>query len=66
MNKPVIKYEQGEVIITAEFIGDFDKDGKPSLKSENKLTISAYELVTEIAKKDIALLELILNQIKIG
>lgn len=62
--KPEIKIENGKVLISVSQTGDFNNDGQPSIKADLSVEIYAYELITEIAKKDLPLLELIIAQIK--
>ena len=68
--KPEIKYEAGILKVKAllEQVVDGDKDGKASLKLAitADLEIDAYEAVTEIAKKDLPLVEMILKTIKVN
>lgn len=67
--KPEIKMENGLLTVKAVFEQSIDKDadGKKSaaFKVDAAIELDAYELVTEIAKKDYALVELILKQVKI-
>jgi hypothetical protein len=64
MEKPY-KIEQGIVTVELEGKYDGDKDGKQSVKGKIVLEIDAYEMVTEIAKKDYPMVELILKQLKV-
>ncbi|MFN3453436.1 MAG: hypothetical protein ACK41T_00650 [Pseudobdellovibrio sp.] len=66
MKKPEIKFQDGKLFVQAAIQGDFDNDQKPSVVLKTELEIDAYEAVTEIAKKDIAILEMIIKQIKAG
>lgn len=66
MQKPTIKLENGIVLVTVSQTGDFNNDGQPSVEADLTVKLHAYELVTEIAKKDLPMLELIIAQIKAG
>lgn len=66
MTKPAIKVENGIVSVSINQTGDFNNDGQPSVKASLSVEIMAYELITEIAKKDLPMLELIIAQIKSG
>lgn len=67
--KPEFKVENGIVTVKVMLEQAFDKDvdGKKSatIKLGADIELDAYELVTEIAKKDYAFLELILKQVKV-
>jgi len=58
------KIENGVVTVELSKGYDGDKDGKESVKAKLVLEIQAYELVTEIAKKDLPMLEMVIAQIK--
>lgn len=66
MQKPTYKVEAGIVEVKVSQSADFDKDGKPSIEADLTVKLHAYELVTEIAKKDLPMLELVIAQIKAG
>ena len=53
------------VAFKADYVMDKDADGKASIKAQtaNNLQIDAYELVTEIMRKDIAILEAVLAKL---
>lgn len=57
--------EAGKVTVNAnaEFAMDADKDGKVALQanSQNVIVLDTYELVTELLKKDVPLLEMVLK-----
>lgn len=62
-----IELKEGMLVIDfeVEHSVDKDSDGRKSLyvKSTNNVQLDPYEVINEIAKKDNALLELILKQI---
>lgn len=64
MEKPAFKVENGIVSVEMSAGYDGDKDGKSSVKGSLSVEIDAYELVTEVAKKDMPMLELIMKQVK--
>ena len=70
MEKPVVSYEAGILKVKAQLSQTVDTDGdsKASLRLAvtADLEIDAYEAVTEIAKKDLPLVEMILKTIKVN
>jgi len=61
------KMEKGLVEVTMQNASvDLDKDGKPSVTAEIKVNVSVYELINEVAKKDIPFIESVLAQVKLG
>lgn len=68
--KPELKYEEGVLTVEANLSTqvDADKDGKPSVvvSAPIALKIDAAEAVTEIAKKDMPLIESILKNLKLS
>lgn len=64
MDKPTFKVENGVISVTANLGYDGDKDTKNSVTGSVSLEIDAYELITEVAKKDIPFLEAIIKQVK--
>lgn len=67
--KPTLSYENGILKVDAQFSQavDGDADGKKSVTASATLAVEvdAYEAVTEIAKKDLPLVEMILKTIKV-
>ena len=63
--KPEIKFAEGILHVDATQTTDFDHDGKPSAKIVVGVELNAAEVVSEIAKKDMAWLETLLAQLKV-
>lgn len=63
--KPVIKFENGMLLISANYKVDGDKDGKSAGEVVLDIKLDAAEVVSEITKKDYAWLEVLLKQIKV-
>lgn len=59
-----IEMKDGKVHVTLQTGLDKDKDGNMSLEADMVLKLNPAELINEIAKKDMALLEAILKQVK--
>jgi hypothetical protein len=53
MEKPKLKYENGNIVAEASVQLDTDKDGKPAIKLSAVLEIDAMEAVNEIVKEKV-------------
>lgn len=53
LEKPVLKYVDGKLVIMGAFSVDADKDLKPSAKISLALELDAIEAVGEIVKNEI-------------
>ncbi len=65
MTKPEISMENGMLLVKAGIAIDSDKDGVAAGKVQLAVELNAAEVVAEIAKKDMPLVEMILKQVKI-
>lgn len=64
METPVVKFEAGKLLIKAGASIDTDKDTKAAAKVSIDIELDPAEVISEIAKKDMPLLETILKQVK--
>jgi hypothetical protein len=64
MNKPSFKIENGQLVVDASIAIDSDKDGKVAGEASLSLKLNLAEVLNEVVKKDMPLIEAILSQIK--
>ena len=65
MNKPEIKIEAGKLVAKIAHSVDADADGKVAGTVAAEITLDLAEVVNEIVKKEMPLVEAILKQVKI-
>jgi len=64
--KPELKYEAGAIEISMSGGLDKDGDGKQSVSGKMEIKVELYELINEVSKKDMPLLEAMIAQIKLA
>jgi len=65
MQKPEVKFEAGQLVIKAGYSVDADKDGIDSAYVGLDIKLSAAEVISEVAKKDLPWLEALLATLKV-
>jgi len=65
MDKPQWSVEDGILKVKAHYAHDGDSDGRHSAKAGLEVELDLYEVITEVAKKDVPWLEALLAQLKV-
>ncbi len=65
MTKPVMEFKDGQLHVSASHVVDAVADGKASASINVSVVLNPAEVISEIAKKDMALLEALLAQVKV-
>lgn len=65
MNKPEIKIADGKLLVKASHSVDADADGKAAGSIAVELSLDLVEVLSEVVKKDMPLVEAILKQLKV-